>query len=78
MRGNIFSRYVLQPAKYIMLGTEPFIFNDWRIWIQRIQEHLSSISQASDLAGEQTYMRNTKAAGFLLSPLNLSSFVYLK
>ena len=28
MRGNIFSRHVLQPPKYIKLGTEPFIFNN--------------------------------------------------
>ena len=38
----------------------------------------TGIGQAIDLAGKQTYMRNAKRAGLLLSLSNLSSFVYLK
>ena len=43
-----------------------------------VRRKKTHISQAIDLAGEQTYTRNAKRAGFLLSLSNLSSFVYLK
>ena len=90
MRGNIFSHYVLQPTKYIMLGTElfysqlkdldstlPGAFEEICEMVS-VRRNKTSIGQAIDLAGEQTYTRNAKTAGFLLSLSNLSSFVYLK
>ena len=43
-----------------------------------VRRNKTGIGQAIDQAGEQTYMRNAKTAGFLLSLSNLSSFVYLK
>ena len=43
-----------------------------------VRRKKTGIGQAIDLVGKQTYIRNAKTAGFLLSFSNLSSFVYLK
>ena len=43
-----------------------------------VRRNKTGISQAIDLAREQTYKRNAKTAGFLLSLSNSPSFVYLK